>query len=87
MNIYFSNFASVDLKHETTEGISLETLAYPPAYPSLPPEYYYPMAEYYPYPMYLQEGYGGMAEGFTGMAVERQPQTLSFYYPVNDGGF
>lgn len=90
MNIYFSNFASVDLKHETTEGISLEALAYPPAYPPYPPACYYPTPEYYSYPMYLQEecgGIGGMAEGFTGLPLERQPQALSFFYPVNEGGF
>lgn len=97
MNIYFSNFASVDLKHETTEGVSLEALAYPPAYPpaypSVPQAYYCPMGEHHSYPMYLQEGYGGAAEGyggaaegFSGMPMERQPQTLSFYYPVNEGG-
>lgn len=45
MNIYYSNFASVDLKHETSEGVSLET----PTYASANPYYYYPH-NYYNYP-------------------------------------
>lgn len=29
MNIYYSNFSSVDLKHETTEGVAIDYY-YPP---------------------------------------------------------
>lgn len=42
MNIYYSNFRSVDLKHETTEGLNLDPV-YTPSY-----YYYYPMGGYIP---------------------------------------
>jgi hypothetical protein len=29
MNIYYSNFSKVDLKHETTEGVNLESCPTP----------------------------------------------------------
>jgi hypothetical protein len=43
MNIYYSNFRSVDLKHETTEGLNIDPVVYPPAY-----YFYYPVGPYVP---------------------------------------
>lgn len=57
MNIYFSNFASVDLKHETTEGVSLEALAYSPA----SPYYYYPHGQFYNYPCIYTEEFASLS--------------------------
>lgn len=43
MNIYYSNFRSVDLKHETTEGLNLDPVVFTPSY-----YFYYPMGTYVP---------------------------------------
>jgi hypothetical protein len=83
MNIYFSNFASVDLKHNTTEGVSLD----PITYPSAPIPYYYPHDYYYTYPQYHADGFSSLVEGFQGLALEGQAQPLGFYFPMPEGGF
>jgi hypothetical protein len=44
MNIYYSNFNTVDLKHETTEGLDIETLVY-----TVSP-LYFPQTAYYSNP-------------------------------------
>ncbi len=82
MNIYFSNFASVDLKHDTTEGVSLDALPYPS--PQLP--YYYPL-DYYYYPTYHPHAFASLTEGFQGLAIDGQAQPLGFYFPVSEGGY